>query len=547
MSSEAKTRKLRRTGRDFAFLSTIHAASSALTAASLWLLLWFFLYYIVGAYSSPVQVPMVLPFVFALAAVIGEAAFTLHFYRQRISSAARLRLVLVMGLIGYAAASLFHQGPLLQRFIPSFGNIGFTGFTLGVFASMGAFHHQLLHREEITSLFEGVKGTDLLQLLQREHPQILDAFQSIKNHNRSSFMAIVFAALINLVLWFAQLYPQQRPVLLVLTVLTVLGGVLGLALGNSYLDDHRSLQRTLLLSLNQRVGRIVIALAMIGPCLFLGFVITTGNSILPPEVLLQILTWLSGLFDTGSDGEAFLRVQELMNPPVSTLQPPIPPAIAAEPLISPETWALILEILRNALIIGGTAALLFFIFYPMFKKGAWNRLGKGLRKLFSTRFWQRLFLGLRRAARRIQRVLQGLFRSRRINLLNEGMSEEEYIEQYLRELRKDENSPEARRLPGKLVQLFQRYVSQATRLGVVLSSNLTLRDLSRAAAQKQPEAEPAGFAVCGLLERILYDLKQQGEAERKLLDELEQAVRVWEAVVPAETEASADSSEGGAN
>ncbi len=523
------TRPGARRTRNFTFIRIMHSFFAALTVGTFGLLLWrtFDLVLLSNQWPSPAPLWLVMGFTLLAAGL--EILFTLLSPGQRLDPAFRWRALFVFLIAGYLTVSLIHPVPWTIKFLPRLNSLTFLAYTLFIFYTMGATHQPLLHREELTLLFEGKRGDVLLEMLQHEHPQILAALTGIRKNNNRCILMIISTIFLIMILWSLGVDLSASKGLTILTLGSLTGSFLGLSLGNSYLDDHRSLLKTSLYSLDQRVSRLMLSLIIIVLALALGWSINSSRAVLPPEVVIALFAWLAGLFTPRGGEQMIQEMEQLFRPEPARI--PLVDMDAAERAFDLSKYlAFIGEVLRNGLIIAAVLGLMFFLVYPALKKGAVRNWFRTIGERMNQGSFKRFLLSTMRIFRSLGRLWTDLFRRRDTNWNQQELSKEALINHYLRDL--VQFNKRAQGHMGPLQKALDRLFTQLTRFHVPLSRDATLRELVFQGSHNHPAAGITDSAniLCTCFEQILYDPSLNQKEASALLETISGILGTWESL-----------------
>jgi len=548
--------------RELHILSVVHGATAALIAGSFGLLSWATFVFWLGTGSPILRSPglSAVAFVGIILVLFLELLLVMTRPGRQLGATARLRTALIIGFFAYGVGSLIvgtgtevgagagttaarpqaatPNNPTesrwgIQALRPNPINIALPLFLAMTFSLTASIHQPFVRREKLIGLFEGQKEADLLQLLQEEHPQILLAYDEVRGINRTASGVLFLTLVYHGGLAVSGTYPpvgSGAGLYLVLTALTMLGVFLVWALGNSYLDDHRTLSRTTLYSLEQRIHRLVLSSLVLAASLGLGWILPRDRSLFPPEVVGAFFAWIFSLFHNQPFDQP-PQLDQIFTPPPP---PALPRILDAETAWQTYTLGQILEFLgevfRNALLAGAILGLLYFIFAPFFATNRWktwlkgiqdgttkNALGWFIRKSII------LYLQLRKLTR-------SLFKSRQAQWTELSSSTQPILDRYLTELRTQTNRSHKRKVAlGPLPALLQRYLAQIQNLGAELRPTMTLGDVTKAAEilLVQKKDQETCRLLGSIFEQLLYNPQLRARDIKKLLSQLKSTLNNW--------------------
>ncbi|KGE71943.1 DUF4129 domain-containing protein [Spirochaeta lutea] len=507
-------------------LTGFHIIIAGVYAVSFSIAVLSFLSALMTAFVQPLGVPLWFFLIICLAAVATELIITFFFTGPDTGRFLRVRVFIVTGVVSYLLAGLFLPGPLtdFSRFLPSLATLSPPLFSVFVFWLMGSRHNALLDREELLLDMAGKRGEDLLHVLQQDHPRILDGLSRIVSLNRGSIGGIFLLILMTLTLWLGEVQ-----ITLPFQISAIISGVFalaGLALGNTYLDDHRTIQRTCLASDEQRVTRVGLALVLIGFSFLIPFFIARNRSLLPLAVLESIFIWIVGIFSSDRSSQTAMEIQHFLTTTSELPQWGQPPMeeVAAQPS---EFWTIFIEIIINSLKIGAVLGVIIFLVYPAIQHGGLSHLLRTLGQFFSRSWLGNLFRGVGKILARIWSLLQSIFRFRHRSWARKaGLSSDEFLQSYLTQVRTTEALKGKRnKTLNRLIDLFRRFLDAAISLGVVLTQHMTLREIVGAIPEY---AREISTRILQLLERSLYAPE---EISQETYSELTQLVRDLESLI----------------
>jgi hypothetical protein len=227
------------------------------------------------------------------------------------------------------------------------------------------------------------------------------------------------------------------------------------------------------------------------------------------------------LFTTDTTGRSAIEVQQLLS---NTTEMPRWGQLPLEDVVTQpsEFSKIFFEVLLNALKIGVVVGVIFFLVYPAIQHGGFTHLLRTLKHFFSRSWLGSIWRTMGRLFHGFWNLLISIIKFRHRSWVKKpGLSSEEYLQGYLQQV-KHAKAQQGKRSKSlhKTLELFRQYLDIAIQAGVVLTKQMTLRDISKALPLKYQQA---GLAIAALLEQCLYSPEEISaavyeELSRKISD-----------------------------
>lgn len=496
--------------RHFSFVRGIQAFHAVLASTLFCTTLWIQL---ISAFDPALAAQTVPAAVLPLAAIVVNIVATILARTRRHipRPASWIRFVLVAGVVTWLLGSLSGFGSFLSRLVPTFWNLGPTIFCTTLFLLTMSIDKSWRIRESIMSLVDGLPHVELLQRLQQEHTRILAGYEAVKRNNRLQIWFISLYFVFSLVLAISGRPPVAPGLLTVCGAGLLISALVGLVLGNSYLDDHELLRHTSLQGLEQRVFRLLISLLMIVLAFAVGALFASDEPLIPPEALAAFFAWLASLFDDPSTKAGLTQVSRaFIEPP-----PPLPEVSTTEALAILERNEFLrnlFAIIQTAVLVLGIGALLWFVLVPILRKGGLRSLIQDLKSRAEAGIFVKMADAIRRFFAAIGSAFKSIFARTAPppSVSTTEATADDILERYLRELRNRRRSEleiEVEKIPSGFIVAFRRYLEGFSLLGVSFLGTDTLRDIIRKIPQDAVTAtdlaELAG-SCADYVEAVLY-------------------------------------------
>jgi hypothetical protein len=215
-------------------------------------------------------------------------------HRERISGIARLRELVIIGLVTYAAASLGRSVPFPERFLASTENVTALVFVAMAWFVTRAIHMQLRPRELVLSTFQGVP-TEEFHRLSRDSVQMIA--ESLSGVKRVRLLCVFFlSVLVILAILEWAITGAITPWGSILIAVAFGLSFAALASLNSFADEYYYLGEGLLPARRHHRRRSWFAAGILVSALALALLAASPRSILPLSAIAAFLSWLGGLF-----------------------------------------------------------------------------------------------------------------------------------------------------------------------------------------------------------------------------------------------------------
>jgi uncharacterized membrane protein YjfL (UPF0719 family) len=444
------------------------------------------------------------------------------------SQGQKIRIFLLLGLLGYGIGSVIQGYVLgsfsLTMFRPGVRPILLSLCTLWVGYTSIQIMEVLTARELFIKTFSQIPQGDLLQRLQEEHPWILRLQDQIRWLN-SLALSLMFSPVI-VFLGLALLNPHHLQGVFwpLISLGMVFHGMILLGLGNTYLDDHRSLAHTVLMPLEQRTLRLTFGGILIGLAVVFGSLLPGRTSLIPTTWITGFLAWLASIFTPRTQWEI---EQEILD----RFMPQSPPAPVLDPDYVLEAFELakllqqLMEILRRALVIGAVVGILFFLLYPLLNTKAFRRWLRELQAGTSRTIFGRIISMAIRLAAFIQASWKRLFPPSIDQTTAKGVSQFEQVDVsiYLKSLHQKQKS---RRKPSDtLLMVLEEYLQWGLELGGVLTKSTTLLEFSKTLSGLSDLERIQEQELNTLFNQLLYDGSVTISQESILINEAKSKVK----------------------
>ena len=330
-------------------------------------------------------------------AVIVEAVVGNLLYKERAGTLNRFRELVIYLTVIYIVLSLFRSGPVARRFVPDIDQIvpiipvgfaWFIGYTI---------HDRLRGREGLLRSLADKKH-DLLRrtVLDRQHDMAL----TIKELRSVKKLIVALFVMLGAVTCIGASGVIGTPGVTIVSPGFVLFAIFSIAatvvIGaiNAFVDEYASNGEGVTVTARFRRRRALAAGILVAIIVVLAFSLSRNTSLLPLDAFGRFFAWLGGLFDRRASGAVMLNETPDSSPIPSSEQ--LRNLLAQIEVPMPPLWLqFVVRLLRRLIAAVLVAAVVLFIFGPLFSPSFRNGLKKLRPGKFLKTVWRRFVQRLR--------------------------------------------------------------------------------------------------------------------------------------------------------